>query len=793
MADEKKVTSSCHKTSSNLTSLVVDLVINCKTNERILLEKPPGCDEWRCPVVDVFNGEGFVDAVSRWCNTNVVSDKSFSLVENQGILSIRTECTPPDSCRTIAFTFLINCNETTKKLEAKEERIHLPDEVQSNDFNDQIKLDKQSDVNSFRWFNLDEIADPENDVQNISTTAMHWACRVFTKEISWMPLNFLNESSFCATLPREQIFKPHTKNPGLSDGLSEMKSIVHRSNAFDKTDDDPIVTEREVTDATSGFKVDFNKDEKDNDDFHNEDEEEDDDDSEDDDDDGNEDEEDNPIISDSESLGKPGNLNLEKLVKAAQFGKLEQHFLKKIFLSHARKETNIVLTKQQFSEVLNDLKMKIDESESENIFREMVKDIYTAKGEILEPQTLTVATNKVASVFGNEKKKSLPLVDFLEAVGSLKFRGTSVLFRLPVSVSKLARNDMLQNLTEEVETPVVSVSNKKRKSVNIECEDTMDFTDDASSSLQYQSDANQMLAALRYFERAIKPIPGSQHLGAGKVDFNWGNVEMVALANCLLSVCQNVKQVLMNEPRLIRIQSPVYVLGDLHGNFHDLVCFEKLLWRMGPILTPANFLFLGDYVDRGESGLEVVAYLFSQKLLAPSKFYLIRGNHECRAIQKVFTFKTECEQKFGKELGQTVWKAINAVFDVLPLAATIDEKIFCVHGGIPLPTQGGGLIEAINRVPVYLNEPDNQNELAWELMWGDPMRYVSRDNLYSVKERDKLTPTMEKELNENQGFVKNSRRGTAHLFSSRALDDFLERNNLTHVIRAHEVQQAGFQ
>ncbi|ESO98154.1 hypothetical protein LOTGIDRAFT_142980 [Lottia gigantea] len=296
-------------------------------------------------------------------------------------------------------------------------------------------------------------------------------------------------------------------------------------------------------------------------------------------------------------------------------------------------------------------------------------------------------------------------------------------------------------------------------------------------SFNQRSQPNEMLTGLRYFERSLK----GDNNALPKDQFTWGQVDMTALAKCLLALCRQAKDLLMNEPRLLKLQSPSYILGDIHGNFRDLVSFEKALWRMGPILTPASFLFLGDYVDRGDHGVEVVAYLLAQKLLAPGKFFLLRGNHELRHVQEMFHFKNECYNKFGDSVGLQIWDAINDCFDAMPIAATVDDKVFCVHGGIPSTLTHGGFIEAINKVPVPLPDPEKQSTMAWEILWSDPIGL------------DQMTPEVIDELKENEGFVFNTRRGTANFFSCDALFQFLERNGLSHVIRAHEVQEAGFQ
>ena len=105
-------------------------------------------------------------------------------------------------------------------------------------------------------------------------------------------------------------------------------------------------------------------------------------------------------------------------------------------------------------------------------------------------------------------------------------------------------------------------------------------------------------------------------------------------------------------------------------------------------LTAGDFLFLGDYVNRGKSYLEVLSF-FAMKAMLPNKVFLLRGNHETRDVngwEEHYgdrSFIYQCRARFGDELGYRIWEQANLVFDRMPLAAVIDQDIFCVHGGIP--------------------------------------------------------------------------------------------------------------
>ncbi|KAI2809360.1 hypothetical protein BLOT_000509 [Blomia tropicalis] len=221
------------------------------------------------------------------------------------------------------------------------------------------------------------------------------------------------------------------------------------------------------------------------------------------------------------------------------------------------------------------------------------------------------------------------------------------------------------------------------------------------------------------------------------------------------SLCDEMVQMMSVESRVMAINTPTLVVGDIHGNIHDLLNFEEKLWPMAP----------------------VACYLFAMKILAPNKFFLVRGNHEVRQVQRTFTFEKECKDKFGSN-GLTVFEMFNRVFDTLPFAAVIDEQIFCSHGGIPCLINK---IEELNRLPANVPNPDKDALPIWEILWSDPISTLEYQKLCEFQ-RNK----------EDTGFLVNTKRATGYYFNENATSNFLTKNNLTHVIRAHELIQSGY-
>ena len=214
-------------------------------------------------------------------------------------------------------------------------------------------------------------------------------------------------------------------------------------------------------------------------------------------------------------------------------------------------------------------------------------------------------------------------------------------------------------------------------------------------------------------------------------------------------------KVLEQKPVLVRVDGPCYIVGDIHGNIFDLI---RIL-SMAKLPPKSRYVFLGDYVDRGQYSLEVLLLLFALQCQFPDDVILLRGNHEFAEVNTSYGFYEEMAPVVN---GQYLYEQFNKAFEMLPIAAIISNTIFCVHGGISPGLTDIAQIEKLVR-PIKTCD----DELVADMMWSDP------------------TP-------DTKTYAR-STRGLGISYGVQLVSDFLTKVNLKEIARGHQCVQAGIE
>jgi serine/threonine-protein phosphatase PP1 catalytic subunit len=220
------------------------------------------------------------------------------------------------------------------------------------------------------------------------------------------------------------------------------------------------------------------------------------------------------------------------------------------------------------------------------------------------------------------------------------------------------------------------------------------------------------------------------------------------------ALCLKNREVLLEQPAFLELEAPIKIVGDIHGQYHD---FLRLL-EYGGFPPDANYLFLGDFVDRGKNGLECMNLLYAYKAKYPENFFLLRGNHECASITRIYGFYDECKRRYNIKL----WKAYCDTFNCLPFAACVDEKILCMHAGLSPEIQN---LSDIGKLARPSDVPDNG--MICDLLWSDPEKDIT-------------------------GWAEND-RGVSYVFGPDVVSSFNRKHDIDLVVRSHQVVEDGYE
>ncbi|KAK2951428.1 putative Serine/threonine-protein phosphatase 6 catalytic subunit [Blattamonas nauphoetae] len=222
----------------------------------------------------------------------------------------------------------------------------------------------------------------------------------------------------------------------------------------------------------------------------------------------------------------------------------------------------------------------------------------------------------------------------------------------------------------------------------------------------------------------------------------------------LINICDYVIEILLEESTVTSLSSPITICGDIHGQFYDLM----QLFNMGGEVPHTKYVFMGDYVDRGSYSLECFTLLTCLKARYPERIFMLRGNHESRQVSSSYGYKDQCLAQYGNA---QLWNKCMDLFDCLPIAALIDERVMCVHGGLSPEVKTIDQIRLIQRC-----QEVPQVGAFSDLMWSDP--------------------------DESVDGWQQSPRGAGYYFGQKVSKEFNELNGLSLVCRAHQLVMEGY-
>jgi serine/threonine-protein phosphatase PP1 catalytic subunit len=226
-------------------------------------------------------------------------------------------------------------------------------------------------------------------------------------------------------------------------------------------------------------------------------------------------------------------------------------------------------------------------------------------------------------------------------------------------------------------------------------------------------------------------------------------------AGTILKLCKLFRDLVMKQPPMVEMSAPVHVVGDIHGQFQDLLRMFNLC---GAPSQDNPFLFLGNYVDHGKSSLETMCLLMAYKLKFPDHFFLLRGKHESASLNRAEGFFDECKRRYNIKM----WRVFSDVFNCLPHAGIVARRAFCVSGGLSADLHDLDQLRQLKR-PTEVGDVG----LLCDLLWADPLQGIT-------------------------GFV-SSKRGRSFAFGADELDKFLDKFDLDFVVRGSQVVEDGYE